>query len=136
MSPISLLYARAYIHSTEDPVRVIRALKNVVEGRYAVKTAVGHYKNLIHIVEIKLVDWDAFEALKSIISRLDDVEFTLFLSGAEKNRLYVKFDKQHAYRGLLRVSRGDDVIFLEVRSRSLVVDDMRQLLSSLKQKYH
>ncbi|MFN7105292.1 MAG: RNA-binding domain-containing protein [Pyrobaculum sp.] len=80
------------------------------------------------------MDWDAFEVLKSIVSRLDDVEFSLFLSSAEKNRLYVKFDKQHAYRGQLRVSHGDDVIFLEVRSRSLVVDDLRQFISSLKQK--
>ncbi|AAL64033.1 RNA-binding domain-containing protein [Pyrobaculum aerophilum] len=131
--PVSLLYARAYIHATEDPDRVIRALKNIVTSRFTVRSARGHYGNLINIIEAKLEDCEALEALKSILARLDDVEFLLMVSGVEGSRLYAKFDKQQAYRGILKISHGDDVIYLEVRMRSLVVKDARNFLSTLRE---
>ncbi|MCI4447025.1 MAG: exosome protein, partial [Pyrobaculum sp.] len=55
------------------------------------------------------------------------------LSGIEESRLYVKFDKQQAYRGLLKVSHGDDVVYVEVRGRSVAIDDMRRFITSLRE---
>jgi len=55
------------------------------------------------------------------------------VSGVEGSRLYAKFDKQQAYRGILKISHGDDVIYLEVRMRSLVVKDARNFLSTLRE---
>jgi RNA binding exosome subunit len=81
-----------------------------------------------------LTECDAFEALRSIITRLDDVEFLLMLSGIEESRLYVKFDKQQAYRGVLKVSHGDDVVYVEVRGKTLAMrGDMRTFLTSLRE---
>ena len=133
LCPISLFYARAYVHSTEDLEKVVKALRTVVGGRYVVRTVKGHHGNPIQIVEVRLEDWEALDALRTLINRLDDVEFTLLLSGVEEARLYAKFDKQQAYRGILRVSQGDDVIDVEVRGRSLQVGDMRKYLQQLRQ---
>ncbi|KUO79767.1 MAG: exosome protein [Pyrobaculum sp. JCHS_4] len=132
--PVSMLIARVYVHATEDPDKVMKALRNVVEGRYVMKSTRGHHGNVIHIVEVKLTECDAFEALRSIITRLDDVEFLLMLSGVEESRLYVKFDKQQAYRGVLKVSHGDDVVYVEVRGKTLAMrGDMRTFLTSLRE---
>lgn len=131
--PVATLIARVYIHATEDPDKVIKALRNVVEGPYVLRSTRGHHGNVIHIVEVKLTECDAYEVLKSIAAKLDDVEFVLMLSGIEETRLYVKFDKQQAYRGLLKVSQGDDVIYVEVRGRSVAIDDMRRFMTSLRE---
>ncbi|MEM4652005.1 MAG: RNA-binding domain-containing protein [Pyrobaculum sp.] len=132
--PVSMLIARVYVHATEDPDKVMKALRNVVEGRYVMRSTRGHHGNVIQIVEVKLTECDAFEALRSIITRLDDVEFLLMLSGIEESRLYVKFDKQQAYRGVLKVSHGDDVVYVEVRGKTLVMrGDMRTFLTSLRE---
>ncbi|ACB40313.1 RNA-binding domain-containing protein [Pyrobaculum neutrophilum] len=130
--PISLFYARVYVHATEDPDKVLAALKNVAEGPYVARSAKGHHGNPIQIVELKLHDCEALEAVKSLVARLDDVEFTLLLSGVEERRVYVKLDKQQAYRGVLRISHGDDVIYVEARGRGIAVDDMRSFLLSLR----
>jgi RNA binding exosome subunit len=132
--PVSMLIARVYVHATEDPDKVMKALRNVVEGRYVMRSTRGHHGNVIQIVEVKLTECDAFEALRSIITRLDDVEFLLMLSGIEESRLYVKFDKQQAYRGVLKVSHGDDVVYVEVRGKTLAMrGDMRTFLTSLRE---
>ncbi len=132
--PVSMLTARVYVHATENPDKVMKALRNVVAGRYVMKSTRGHHGNVIHIVEVKLTECDAFEALRSIITRLDDVEFLLMLSGIEESKLYVKFDKQQAYRGVLKVSHGDDVVYVEVRGKTLAMrGDMRTFLTSLRE---
>ncbi|MFZ8812096.1 MAG: RNA-binding domain-containing protein [Pyrobaculum sp.] len=132
--PVSMLTARVYVHATENLDKVMKALRNVVEGRYVMRSTRGHHGNVIHIVEVKLTECDAFEALRSIITRLDDVEFLLMLSGIEESRLYVKFDKQQAYRGVLKVSHGDDVVYVEVRGKTLAMrGNMRTFLTSLRE---
>jgi len=131
--PVATLIARVYIHATEDLDKVIKALRNVVEGPYVLRSTRGHHGNVIHVVEVKLTECDAYEVLKSIVAKLDDVEFLLMLSGIEESRLYVKFDKQQAYRGLLKVSHGDDVVYVEVRGRSVAIDDMRRFITSLRE---
>jgi len=132
--PVSMLTARVYVHATENLDKVTKALRNVVEGRYVMRSTRGHHGNVIHIVEVKLTECDAFEALRSIITRLDDVEFLLMLSGIEESRLYVKFDKQQAYRGVLKVSHGDDVVYVEVRGKTLAMrGNMRTFLTSLRE---
>ena len=132
--PVSMLTARVYVHATENIDKVMKALRNVVEGRYVMRSTRGHHGNVIHIVEVKLTECDAFEALRSIITRLDDVEFLLMLSGIEESRLYVKFDKQQAYRGVLKVSHGDDVVYVEVRGKTLAMrGNMRTFLTSLRE---
>jgi RNA binding exosome subunit len=129
-----MLTARVYVHATENLDKVMKALRNVVEGRYVMRSTRGHHGNVIHIVEVKLTECDAFEALRSIITRLDDVEFLLMLSGIEESRLYVKFDKQQAYRGVLKVSHGDDVVYVEVRGKTLAMrGNMRTFLTSLRE---
>jgi Predicted exosome subunit len=98
-----------------------------------VRSVRGHYGNVIQIVEVKLSECEAFAALRGIIERLDDVEFLLMLSGVEETRLYVKFDKQQAYKGVLKISHGDDVVYVEVRGKTLVTGDMRKFLISLRE---
>lgn len=132
-SPISLLYIRAYVHATEDPKRVLAALNNIVRGPYVIKTVRGHYGNQIQIIELNLSEFEALDALKSILAKLDDVEFTLLLSGIEESKLYAKFDKQKAVQGVLKISQGDDVIYLEARCKTFVVNDFKNFLISIRE---
>lgn len=130
--PISQFYARAYVHSTEDLEKVVKALRTVVNGPLVSRTTKGHHGNTIQVLEVKLSDCDALDALRALVSRLDDVEFQLLLSGVEGVRLYAKFDKQQAFAGRLRISHGDDVIFIEIRARSLEVADFREFLKKFR----
>ncbi|MEM1662686.1 MAG: RNA-binding domain-containing protein [Pyrobaculum sp.] len=132
-SPISLLYIRAYVHATEDPKKVLAALNNIVRGPYVTKTVRGHYGNQIQIIELNLSEFEALDALKSILAKLDDVEFTLLLSGIEESKLYAKFDKQKAVQGVLKISQGDDVIYLEARCKTFVVNDFKNFLISIRE---
>lgn len=113
---------RVFAHATEDPEKVLAAVRNLlpVELEEAVifkKTRLtGHHGNPIVFFEAKLVDKqalpDVLRKIGSCLTSLDreQLESDLRLH-LEKRDLYLRFDKQFAFRGEARFSRDDPVRF-------------------------
>jgi len=121
-TPIGYIDVRAFAHATEDPEKVLTAIRNTLPkelGENAIfqKTSLtGHHKNPIILFETKLTDKQqlpaALEKIAAGLSSLDketlDSEIKLHL---EKRNLYLRFNKQSAYRGELRFSSNDPIHF-------------------------
>jgi len=121
-TPIGYINVRAFAHATEDPEKVLTAIRNTLPkelGENAIfqKTSLtGHHKNPIILFETKLTDKQhlpaALEKIAAGLSSIDketlDSEIKLHL---EKRNLYLRFNKQSAYRGELRFSSNDPIHF-------------------------
>jgi RNA binding exosome subunit len=119
---IGYINVRAFAHATEDPEKVLIAIRNTLPkelGENAIfqKTNLtGHHKNPIILFETKLTDKQqlpaALEKIAAGLSSIDketlNSEIKLHL---EKRNLYLRFNKQSAYQGELRFSSNDPIHF-------------------------
>ncbi len=120
--PIGYVDIRVFAHATEDPEKVLTAVRNLLpeemgeEVVFKKTQLTGHHGNAIVFFEAKLTDKQTLpEVLQKIGSsltsldkeRLED-ELLLHL---EKRDLYLRFDKQFAFEGELRFSHHDPVRF-------------------------
>ncbi len=120
--PIGYIDLRTFAHATEDPEKVLTATRNTLpqelsESVTFQKTSLtGHHGNPIILFEAKLTDRKALpSALEKIAANLNtldkeqlDREMKLHL---EKGNLYLRFDKQSAYKGKLKFSQNDPIHF-------------------------
>ncbi len=113
--------ARVISHATEDFDKVISALANTLglkedEIRKSMKVvkAEGHHGNPIILVSVELKGKKADKVARSIFQRLEDIEWEILKRGlkerSEGAKLFLRFDKQEAYMGNLRLNSGSDVI--------------------------
>jgi RNA binding exosome subunit len=120
--PIGYIDVRVFAHATEDPEKVLTAVRNILpielsENAVFQKTRLkGHYGNPIILFRTKLTDKQALPtALLKIgagLTALDketlDSDMKLHL---EKRNLYLRFDKQSAYQSEVRFSQNDPIHF-------------------------
>ncbi len=104
---------RTFVHATESEEKVLRALSSLVDPRgYRSSRLKGHFGNPIQLIELRLRD----ERVRQLCERLrslpeEDLELG---KKREGNVLYVRFDKQEACQGRLKVSEGSDVIHVKL----------------------
>jgi RNA binding exosome subunit len=113
---------RVFAHATEDPEKVLTAVRNILPKRLSENAAfqktslTGHHGNPIILFEAKFTDKQALpvvlEKIANSLSVLDketlNSEMKLHL---EKRNLYLRFDKQSAYMGKLKFSSNDPIRF-------------------------
>jgi RNA binding exosome subunit len=120
--PIGYIDVRVFAHATEDPEKVLTAVRNLLpeelgESTVFQKTSLtGHHGNSIILFNTKLTDKQALPAaLKKIgdgLTTLDKEELEANMKlHLEKRNLYVRFDKQSAYQNQVRFSQNDPVHF-------------------------
>jgi RNA binding exosome subunit len=120
--PIGYINVRAFAHATEDPEKVLTAIRNTLPkelGENAIfrKTSLtGHHGNLIILFETKLADKKALPvALEKIGAGLTALDKETLASDLklhlERQNLYLRFDKQSAYQGVVRFSHNDPIHF-------------------------
>ncbi len=120
--PVSYIDVRVFAHATEDPEKVLTAVRNILPvelGGSAVfkKTQLtGHHGNQIVLLETKLVDKQGLvETLRKIGAGLTVLDRDRLGSDMklhlEKRNLYLRFDKQYAYQGEVRFSQNDAIHF-------------------------
>jgi len=113
---------RVFAHATEDSEKVLAAVRNLLPvelGEEVVfeKTRLsGHHGNPIVLFEVKLADKQALPAVLQKIgaglTSLDKEQLDSDVkSHLEKRNLYLRFDKQFAFRGEVRFSQNDPVHF-------------------------
>ena len=120
--PIGYIDVRVFAHATEDPEKVLTAVRNLLpvdlgeEVVFKKTRLTGHHGNPIVLFEAKLTDKQALpNVLRKIGAGLtplykEQLEGDLRLH-LEKRNLYLRFDKQSAFMGEVRFSRDDPVRF-------------------------
>ncbi len=119
----------AHAHATEDPDRVEKALLNLVpdglKNRVKIERKVleGHYNNPITRIVARLEGRDAEEFVKGLGEMLNEQDkrilSALFESRYDERsgRLFIRFSKQDAYMGEIRLHDGDDVVHVVIQLR-------------------
>jgi RNA binding exosome subunit len=121
------LQARAYVHATENRDKVVKAILEVfpetLRGSLRFETDVyeGYYGNPIEVLTVEIEDpKGALETLRHIVGRLSEAD-RMRLSETLEDRvdkqggLYMRLSKQNAFKGILVLEEGDDVIRVHVR---------------------
>ncbi|MBS7249713.1 MAG: hypothetical protein KIH08_03845 [Candidatus Freyarchaeota archaeon] len=114
-----------FAHATEEPEKVFKALSFLLpeggEKLVSRETAQGHYRNIIIIYKAKLSDKKTIEwFLRMLSERMDDEDkkrlYHLFdMRFDDSGILYLRFDKQEAFLGRLKLSESEDVIRVRIR---------------------
>ena len=121
-NPIAHITITTFSHATEDPEKVQTAIRNTLpealtENLTFTQTALtGHHGNSITIYEAKLTDKQTLpttlEKFAQALTPLDketlNNEMTQHI---EKRNLYLRFNKQNAYQGTLKLATNDPIHF-------------------------
>jgi RNA binding exosome subunit len=137
--PRDLVEIEAYAHATEDPSKVEEAVRNLlletVRDRIKLEktTLRGHYGNPI-IVYRGSVENVSEEFLLSLIRRMspeDRVSLKTSLDAhlGKHNVLYLRFNKQEAYLGRLKLDQID-AICLRLKLKPHVFNRLPKLIES------
>jgi len=144
--PIAFIEVRALSHATEDPEKVGIAIKNILpdevrdEVQLNQERLEGHFGNPITLLKARVNKKSTIRKLvETLHLRLPQEERELLLSDLEQRidkegNLYLRLDKQAAYRGEMRLG-SSDVIRLQFKlslprgRRQQIVEAGRQLIS-------
>lgn len=130
-----------FAHATEDQEKVLSAAKNIFPTEYAEKISFsrsilkGEYGNPIIFFKTEIRDSEIAEALLHNISinlPMVDKEdllqhLNLHLSGGN---LYIRLDKQEAFKGKFRLCRADP-IRLQIRFKTSRAEEIREICQSM-----
>jgi len=122
---ISSVEFTTHVHATEDLEKVKQALHFLIPEnihdklKLKVDKVRGHWNNQISLLQAKFTDKeDAMQIIKYITTCLKDQDKYELREGLErridKSRLYLRFDKQAAFKGHLKLRDEDDVIRIRI----------------------
>ena len=133
-----------HAHATEDVERVKQALLNLlpdcVREKVVFSEAVveGHYSNPIRRMTVHISGEDAIKVLEYLGSKLDDIEKSALMASLDlrydekEGRLYMRFSKQDAFLGRVKLYDGDDVVRVVVVFRgSPRLEDVKHILEEV-----
>jgi len=134
--PIAYIDLRFSAHATEDPNKVLEAVRRILSTQYldliAFKRADlrGHYGNPIILFGARIKEEKVMEALmKNFSSKLGELEkgrllreFSLHVGDGS---LYLRLDKQAAFMGELRLCAADP-IHIRIRFRKRKTENILQ----------
>ncbi len=126
---VGLLEISTLCHATEDLEKVRRsvinllptAIKTLYENSIKVNLLEGYYGNPIFFLNLKIEDpAHATLIVRHLVKSLDQLdiaglETAIGLHQDSSGNLYLRFDKQQAYLGRVKLSDGDDVIKVKIR---------------------
>ncbi len=120
--PIAYITIRVFSHATEDLEKVQTAVRNTLPETLSANilftqtSVTGHHGNPIVLLEAKLDDKKALpSALEKIATSLNSLDKEQLCSEMkehiERHNLYLRFDKQDAYLGKLKLGSNDPIHF-------------------------
>ena len=136
-SKISYINLGFFAHATEDQNKVLKAVKNILPPRYADKVSFskkslkGDYGNPIIFFKTQIKDPEIAESFLSNISSslpaIDKEELLRHLDlHLNKGSLYIRLDKQEAFRGKFRLCRADP-IRIQIRFKTSKIEEIRKI---------
>ncbi len=135
--PIAYLEIRVFSHATEDMEKVEVAVRNTLPEALAAEivftktNCVGHHGNPIVLMETKLTDKamlpSALEKIALALTSLDKEQLALELKQhIEKHNMYLRFDKQNAFLGTLKLSSIDPIHF-KIHFKNKTPDEIMEI---------
>jgi RNA binding exosome subunit len=115
------MHISAFIHATEDAIKVIAACQQLLpdafrnEIIFTQRKLQGHHRNPIIFLETTIQDPTVIkESITTIAKQLRSTDRYLLLQDRhryldEKGNLYLRFDKQAAYKKQLVFSQADPI---------------------------
>jgi hypothetical protein len=141
--PITLVEAQVIAHATEGVSKVEKAILSLAPPQHRSclrlkrEKLKGHHGNPIHLIKFRVSNAELVNAIvhhlassfpERVKQRLNS-NLDTHLDGAS---LYLRLDKQQAYRGKLELG-DDDPIRVKIKlKQSLPIDEARRLLASLR----
>lgn len=119
-APVGYVDLRVFAHATEDPERVLTAVRNVLPSEsvdsvlFKRSSLAGHHGNPIVLFEARVKDrrlvQAVFAKLCSGLGLMDKQVLAGEISGhLERGNLYLRLDKQSAFLGEVRLGSVDPV---------------------------
>jgi hypothetical protein len=119
-TPVGYIDLRVFAHATEDPERVLTAVRNVLPSEsvdsvvFKRSSLAGHHGNPIVLFEARVKDrrlvQAVFAKLCSGLGLMDKQVLAGEISGhLERGNLYLRLDKQSAFLGEVRLGSVDPV---------------------------
>lgn len=120
--PIAYIAIRVFANATEDPEKVLTAVRKILPQElskcvsFQKITLTGHHGNPIVLFKTKITDKQALpsvlEKIGAGLTSLDkDMLYRNLKLHLERRNLYLRFYKQSAYNGELRISHNDPIHF-------------------------
>jgi RNA-binding protein len=117
---IGYIDMRVFAHATEDPDKVQKAVRNLLPTElsetliFEIQSCTGHHGNPIILFTAKLTDKKllpkALEKIGKDLSALDKEELNRNINlHLEKGNMYLRFDKQSAFLGSLKLTQNDPI---------------------------
>jgi len=133
---IAYIDLRAFAHATEDPDKVLNAIRNIIPTElidtviFKKSNLTGHHGNPITLLETRIKEKNTtqliFEKISSGLSILDKELLNNEIDQhLEKGNLYLRLDKQSAYLNQLKLGITDPIhlrIHFKKHSREEVID--------------
>lgn len=121
-NPIGYIDIRVFAHATEDPEKVLTAVRNMLPPEtldavaFKKSSLAGHHGNPIIVFEARVNDRNAVQAIFSRIAASLGVMDKEMLnseieSHLENGNLYLRLDKQFAYLNEVRIAKADAIHF-------------------------
>lgn len=140
-STIAFIDVSLFAHATEDEDKVLKAVQNLFPSEcwnsvtFTRKNLWGHHKNPIVLFETRMKDKEVIQAfvegLSSNLSVMDKQELLDEIGRyVEKGNLFLRLDKQVAFRGSLKLCTADP-IRVRIRFRKSTLEDVVQICQEL-----
>jgi len=139
---INYVDLRVFAHVTEDPEKVLTAVRNLLTTKLAEtvqfkkNSLTGHYGNAITFFTTQLTEKtllpELLEKLGQTISALDKEELNTNIKlHLEKTNLYLRFDKQAAFLGKIKFAQNDP-IHLKIHFKNKTPEEMLETLKKFE----
>jgi RNA binding exosome subunit len=137
---IAYIDMRVFAHATEDPDRVLNAVRNIIPAEsvdmvvFRKNNLTGHHGNPITLFETRIKEKEIaqliFEKLSSRLSLLDKELLSNEIDQhLENGNIYLRLDKQSAYINQLKLGITDPIHFrihFKKHGREEVIDVCRE----------
>ena len=134
---VSLVEVSVFAHATEDENKVLAAARNLLPAAqlenisFCKSSLRGHHGNPIALFETEIKDKEILSAFVENLSRglgpLDKEKLSREAGlHVEKGSLYLRFDKQAAFRGEIKLGLSDP-IRVRLRFKKQKLEDVVQL---------
>ncbi|MGB9676391.1 MAG: RNA-binding domain-containing protein [Candidatus Bathyarchaeales archaeon] len=121
-NPIGYIDIRVFAHATEDPEKVLTAVRNMLPPEtldaitFKKSSLTGHHGNPIILFEARVNDKNAVQAIFwKIAASLGIMDKEVLNSEIEnhleRGNLYLRLDKQSAYLNEAKIARADAIHF-------------------------
>jgi RNA binding exosome subunit len=128
---------RVFAHATEDPDKVQLAVRNLLPIQlseilvFEKQNCTGHHGNPITLFTSKLTDKKllpkALEKIGKDLGGLDKEELNRDIKlHLEKGNLYLRFDKQSAFLGALKLTQNDP-IHLKIHFKNKTAQEIMEI---------